>query len=76
MYNDLYLLFFLILMNIYQYVNQKILDHFNIPVLIIYEHISASEGSANAIPRRVMVSEKDCVQVVKILENAQSVSDG
>ena len=38
--------------------------------------MSVLEESANAVPRRVMVSEKNYLQAVKILENAQSKSDG
>ena len=38
--------------------------------------MSVLEESANTIPRRVMVSEKNYLQAVKILEDAQSVSDG
>ena len=38
--------------------------------------MSVLEGSANAIPRRVMVSEKDHAEAVKILEDAQSELDG
>ena len=76
MYYNRYLLFFsLILININHYVNQKILDHCNI-YFFIYEHMSVLEESANAVPRRVMVSEKNYLQAVKILEDAQSVSDG
>ena len=40
------------------------------------EHMSVLEGSANAIPRRVMVNEEDHTQAMKILENAQSELDG
>ena len=39
------------------------------------EQMSVLEGSANAIPRRVMVSEEDYVQAMKILEDAQSELD-
>ena len=38
--------------------------------------MSVLEGSANAIPRRVMVSEEDHAQAMKILEDAQSGLDG
>ena len=40
------------------------------------EHMSVLEGSANAIPRRVMVSEEDHEQAKKILEDAQSELKG
>ena len=36
------------------------------------EQMSVLEGSANEIPRRVMVSEEDYAQAVNILEDAQS----
>ena len=36
------------------------------------EHMSVLEGSANAIPRRVMVGEEDHAQAMKILKEAQS----
>ena len=39
------------------------------------EQMSILEGSANAIPRRVMVSDEDYAQAVKILEDAQSELD-
>ena len=39
------------------------------------EQMSVLEGSANAIPRRVMVREEDYVQAMKILEDAQSELD-
>ena len=35
------------------------------------EHMSILEGSANAIPLRVMVSKQDYEQAMKILEDAQ-----
>tara|TARA_B110000196_G_C20671177_1_gene441994 strand:- start:331 stop:459 length:129 start_codon:yes stop_codon:yes gene_type:complete len=40
------------------------------------EQMSVLEGSANAIPRRVMVSEEDYAQAIKILEDARSDLDG
>ena len=39
------------------------------------EQMSVLEGSANAIPRRVMVSEEDYAKAVKILEDAESELD-
>ena len=44
----------------------------NIPIFVMDEQMSVLEGSANAIPRRVMVIEEDYAQAVKILEDAQS----
>jgi len=35
------------------------------------EQMSVSKGSANAIPRRVMVCEEDHAQAMTILKNAQ-----
>ena len=40
------------------------------------EHMSVLEGSANAIPRRVMVSEADHAQAMMILKAAQSELEG
>jgi hypothetical protein len=40
------------------------------------EHMSVLEGSANAIPRRVMVSEEDHEEAMRILEEAQSELNG
>jgi hypothetical protein len=40
------------------------------------EHMSVLEGSANAIPRRVMVCEEDHEEAMRILEEAQSELNG
>ena len=55
---------------------QSVFDEANILIFVMDEHMSVLEGSANAIPRRVMVSEEDHAQAMKILEDAQSGLDG
>ena len=55
---------------------KSVFDEANIPIFVMDEQMSVLEGSANAIPRRVMVSEKDYAQAMKILEDAQSELDG
>ena len=55
---------------------KSVFDESNIPIFVMDEQMSVLEGSANAIPRRVMVSEEDHAQAVKILEDAQSELDG
>ena len=55
---------------------KSVFDETNIPIFVMDEQMSVLEGSANAIPRRVMVSEEDHAQAVKILEDAQSELDG
>ena len=54
---------------------KSVLDEVNIPIFVMDEQMSVLEGSANAIPRRVMVSEEDHAEAVKILEDAQSELD-
>jgi hypothetical protein len=46
-----------------------------IQIFVLDEHMSVLEGSANAIPRRVMVSEQDHEQAVKLMKNAKSGLD-
>jgi hypothetical protein len=55
---------------------KSVFDETNIPIFVMDEQMSVLEGSANAIPRRVMVSEEDHAEAVKILEDAQSELDG
>ena len=55
---------------------RSVFDEANILIFVMDEHMSVLEGSANAIPRRVMVSEEDHAQAMKILEDAQSELDG
>ena len=54
---------------------KSVFDESYIPIFVMDEQMSVLEGSANAIPRRVMVSEEDYVQAMKILEDAQSELD-
>ena len=54
---------------------KSVFDEAHIPTFVMDEQMSVLEGSANAIPRRVMVSEEDYVQAMKILEDAQSELD-
>ena len=54
---------------------KSVFDEADIPIFVMDEQMSVLEGSANAIPRRVMVSEEDYVQAMKILEDAQSELD-
>ena len=51
---------------------RSIFDEANIQVFVMDEHMSVLEGSANAIPRRVMVSKHDHAQAIKVLEDAKS----
>jgi hypothetical protein len=60
---------------LYLYVTLQVLDHLNIPTFVIDKQTRVLEGSANAIPRRVMVSQKGHVQAMTILYDAQSVLD-
>jgi hypothetical protein len=55
---------------------KSVFDEADIPIFVMDEQMSVLEGSANAIPRRVMVSEEDYVQAMKILEDAQSELNG
>ena len=54
---------------------KSVFDEANVPIFVMDEHMSVLEGSANAIPRRVIVSEEDYAQAIKILEDAQSELD-
>lgn len=54
---------------------KSVFDEAHIPIFVMDEQMSVLEGSANAIPRRVMVSDEDYVQAVKILKDAQSELD-
>ena len=50
---------------------RSVFDEANIPIFVMDEQMSVLEGSANAIPRRVMVCEEDHAQAMTILKNAQ-----
>ena len=54
---------------------QSVFNGANILIFVLDEHMSVLEGSANAIPRRIMVREEDHAQAMKILESAQSELD-
>ena len=47
-----------------------------IELFVMDEEMSVLEGSANAIPRRIMVDEKDHANSIRILKDAQSNVDG
>ena len=49
----------------------SVFDEANIPIFVMDEQMSVLEGSANAIPRRIMVCEEDHAQAMTILKNAQ-----
>ena len=55
---------------------KSVFDEANIPIFVMDEQMSVLEGSANAIPRRVMVSQEDYAQAIKILKDAESDLDG
>jgi len=50
---------------------KSVFDEAHIPIFVMDEQMSVLEGSANAIPRRVMVCEEDHAQAMTILKNAQ-----
>jgi hypothetical protein len=55
---------------------RSILDDENIALFVMDGQMSVLEGSANAIPRRVMVDEEDHAKAVRLLKDAQSNVDG
>jgi hypothetical protein len=55
---------------------KSVFDEANIPIFVMDEQMSALEGSANAITRRVVVGEEDYAIEIKILEDAKSKLDG
>jgi len=55
---------------------QSVLDEASIELFVMDGEMSVLEGSTNAIPRRVMVDEKDHVDAVRVLKCAQSEIDG
>ena len=54
---------------------QSVLNEANIKVFVMDGQMSVLEGSAAAIPRRVMVSEEDYRAAIKVLKAAQSDVD-
>ena len=55
---------------------QSVLNEAEIELFVLDSGMSVLEGSANAIPRRIMVSEKDYVNALQILRHAQSEVGG
>ncbi len=51
---------------------RSIFKEAGIQIFIMDEHMSVLEGSANAIPRRVMVSEQDHAQALRLMKSAKS----
>jgi hypothetical protein len=54
---------------------KSVYDEANIPIVVMDEQMSVLEGSTNAIPSRVVISEGDYTQAMKVLEDAQSELD-
>mgnify|MGYP002028381822 CR=1 FL=1 len=54
----------------------SVLEEAGIELFMIDDQMSVLEGSANAIPRRMMVDEKVHAYAVKVIEKAQSEVDG
>ena len=50
---------------------KSVLNDYYIESHIFDEQMSALEGSANAIPRRIMVADKNFDEAVRILRGAQ-----
>ena len=46
---------------------KSVFDEADIPIFVMDEQMSVLEGSANAIPRRVMVSEEDHAKSMNVL---------
>ena len=51
---------------------RSIFKEAGIQIFVMDEHMSVLEGSANAIPRRVMVSEQDHAQALRLMKSAKS----
>ena len=51
---------------------RSIFKEAGIQIFVMDEHMSVLEGSANAIPRRVMVSEQDYAQALRLMKSAKS----
>ena len=54
----------------------SVLDEVGIEFFLADTQMSVLEGSANAIPRRVMVNEEHHIEAVKELKDAQFEVDG
>jgi hypothetical protein len=55
---------------------RSVLDEVGIELFVMDGEMSVLEGSANAIPRRIMVDEKDYTDAVQVLKDAQSEVKG
>ena len=55
---------------------QSNLEDFRIKIDIFDGQMSVLEGSANAIPRRLMVDDEDHAEAVRLLKVSQSEIDG
>lgn len=54
---------------------RSVLGEAGIKLFVLDTEMSVLEGSANAIPRRVMVGEEDLVCALRVLKDAQSEVD-
>ncbi len=52
------------------------LDDAGIEVLVLDEHMSAMDGSVLAIPRRIMVAQRDQREAEEILAEADRIAQG
>ncbi len=55
---------------------QAILADARIDALVLDQHTSILEGSANAIPRRIMVVDEDLDAAMRILKEQEAELDG
>ena len=55
---------------------RSVLNDSCIESYILDEQMSVLEGSANAVPRRIMVNDEDHANAVRILRGAQLEIDG
>ena len=55
---------------------RSVLNEAEIKLFVLDAAMSVLEGSANAIPRRIMVAEEDHVNALRILKQAQSEVEG
>lgn len=55
---------------------QAILADARIDALVLDKHTSILEGSANAIPRRIMVVDEDLDAAMRILKEQEAELDG
>ena len=55
---------------------RSVLDEEDIELFMMDAQMSVLEGSANAIPRRIMISEEDYGSAIQVLKDAQSEIDG